>query len=399
MDSDFYTQFENNFRGSREQIIEVLSNYDGLIDYILTNDSNPSLLDIGSGRGEWIQKCNAKGFKSIGIELESKMVQDCRDLDLNIKEGDALTLLDDFSGESFSIVSAFHVIEHMSHENIQQLLIKCKYVLKSDGFLILETPSIDSLLVSTKSFHIDPTHINPIHPDLLAFMIKRIGFSKVKYYLINGGPLQNADSDKLTTVLNGVAQDVVLIASKSNVMDNSIFDDINFIQRDMRLAKTTLQAAIDFDNSSMNRYAQYDEAIFIMRKRILELERQLQYLMTFYNKSFFFNFIKKIREFKKNINKLKGRLRKICSNFLNSKTSTFIIKRLYKIKSFFFLLRYIEKFLDRLGLRIYQYKFVRKSKKQKEDTFCVDKQNQKLYAYFKKSEDAKNIFMDLDKYS
>ena len=64
----FYTEFENNFRGSREQIINVLSNYDGLIDYILDSDSKPSLLDIGSGRGDWIQKCNAKGFKSIGLE-------------------------------------------------------------------------------------------------------------------------------------------------------------------------------------------------------------------------------------------------------------------------------------------------------------------------------------------
>ena len=149
--------------------------------------------------------------------------------------------------------------------------------------LIFETPSIDSLLVSTKSFHIDPTHINPIHPDLLAFMIKRTGFTKLKYYFMNGGPLQNADSDKLTTVLNGVAQDLVLIASKSKVIDNSIFDDRNLLQRDMRLAKTTLEAAIDFDNYAMNRYAQYDEAIFIMRKRIIELERQLEFFMRLYN--------------------------------------------------------------------------------------------------------------------
>ena len=183
MDSGFYKEFENNFRGSRSQIIKILSNYDGLIDYILNIDSDPSLLDIGSGRGEWIQKCNARGFKSIGIELDSEMVRDCRDLNLNILQGDALSLLDEFHQESFSIVSAFHVIEHMDHEKINEILIKAKRILKPDGFLILETPSIDSLLVSTKSFHIDPTHINPIHPDLLDFMIKRIGFSQQKHYV------------------------------------------------------------------------------------------------------------------------------------------------------------------------------------------------------------------------
>ena len=137
MDSDFYTEFENNFRGSREQIKQILSNYDGLIDYILTIDNDPSLLDIGSGRGEWMQKCNEKGFRSIGIELDSRMVNDCRKLNLNIKEGDALSLLDDFCEDSFSIVSAFHVIEHMNHENIKELLIKSKRILKPDGLLIL----------------------------------------------------------------------------------------------------------------------------------------------------------------------------------------------------------------------------------------------------------------------
>ena len=90
MDSDFYTEFENNFRGSREQIINVLSNYDGLIDYILDSDSKSSLLDIGSGRGDWIQKCNAKGFKSIGLELDPKMVNDCKKLNLNIKQRSAI---------------------------------------------------------------------------------------------------------------------------------------------------------------------------------------------------------------------------------------------------------------------------------------------------------------------
>ena len=177
MDLDFYTEFENKFRGSREQIKDVLSNYDGLVDYILSIDKEPTLLDIGSGRGEWIEKCNEKGVKSIGIELDSKMVIDCRNMNLNIKEGDALSLLDGFCEDSFSIVSAFHVIEHMNNENINKLLIKSKRILKPNGLLILETPSIDNFLVSTKSFYIDPTHINPIHPDLLAFIAKRNGFN------------------------------------------------------------------------------------------------------------------------------------------------------------------------------------------------------------------------------
>lgn len=411
MDLDFYTEFENNFRGSREQIMDVLSNYDGLIDYIINIDKDPTLLDIGSGRGEWIEKCNEKGFKSIGIELDSKMVNDCRNLNLNIKEGDALSLLDEFCEDSFSIISAFHVIEHMSHEKIKELLAKSKRILKSDGLLILETPSIDSLLVATKSFHIDPTHINAIHPDLLDFMIKRTGFKNSKYYFINGGPLQKSDHVKLTRVLNGVAQDLVLIASKSNNVNNSIFNDSNLIKRDMRLAMTTLDAAIDFDNYMMNQFAQYDEAIFLMRKRILDLERQLQHCIRIYNINFFFDFINKLTKVKGKILSFRvipiSIIKTLFRRYVNSKMHKpiikriykSIIKRIYKFDELFFIIRYFEHKLDQMGFRIYLYKFVRKSKKIKEDLELVRKHDKHLEDYFDKSEEANNILFDLNKSS
>ena len=401
MDSDFYTQFENNFRGSREQIMEVLSSYDGLIDYVLNIDNNPSLLDIGSGRGEWIQKCSAKGFKSIGIELDSKMVHDCKNLNLNVKEGDALSLLDEFCEDSFSIVSAFHVIEHMNHENIKELLIKTKRILKPNGVFILETPSIDNLIVSSKSFHIDPTHINPIHPDLLAFMIRRTGFSQHKYYFINGGPLQNSEADSLTRIFNGVAQDLVLIASKSHLLNNSMLDNLNLITRDMRLGITTLDSAIDFDDYSRNRYAQYDEAIFTMRKKIIDLERQLQYLIRLYDNSMVSIIIKLFRSLKRIVftskDKLKKRIKIFLCYFPNEKFYTNMIKRIYKIQYIFYILRYLEKRIDYLGFRIYQYKFVKRSKKIKEDLELVEKNDRYLETYFNSSQDAKKVFDDLNK--
>ncbi len=403
MDLDFYSEFENNFRGTREQIKDVLSNYDGAIDYILNIDKFPTLLDIGSGRGEWIEKCNAKGFKSIGIELDTKLVNDCKNLNLNVKEGDALSLLEEFEEDSFSIVSAFHVIEHMSHENIKELLVKSKRILKSDGLLILETPSIDSLLVSTKSFHIDPTHINAIHPDLLNFMIKRIGFNNSKYYFINAGPLHNSDHGKLTRVLNGVAQDLALIASKSKLVNDSIFNNNDLIKRDMRIAITTLDAAVDFDNYMMSRFAEYDEAIFLLRKRTLDLERELQKFIRIYNSSLVFNFINKLSRFKNKISSLKTMNKKIIKilfhQFINSKFYIFLVRRIYKIDYLFFIVRYIEKKLDQLGFRIYKYKFVKSSKKGKEDIDLVLKHDKYLESYIDKSEEAKNIFLDLNRHS
>ena len=76
-----------------------------------------------------------------------------------------------------------------------------------------------------------------------------------------------------------------------------------------------------------------------------------------------------------------------------------MIKRIYKIKYLFYILRYLEKILDNLGFRIYQYKLVKKSKKIKEDFGLVSKHDKYLETYFNASEDSKNILQDLNKYS
>ena len=424
MDPDFYKEFENCFRGSREEITKVLSNYDCFLEYILKIDNHPSLLDIGSGRGEWMQKCNKKGFKSIGLELNSEMAYDCKKLNLDIIEGDALSLLDQFPEENFSIVSAFHVVEHMNHENLQKLILKSKRILKPEGLLILETPSIDNLLVATKSFHLDPTHINPIHSDLLAFMIKKSGFKNVKCYFINGGPLQYSDHGKLTRVLNGVAQDIVLISSKSEILDNKIFENSNLLKEGMSLGIKTLDAAVDFDNYLMtqhaqyenrhaqyedrhaqyeDRHAQYDEAIFLMRKRIIDLERKLEDSKKFQGKTYKDSIHTIPIQSKRIINSIISKLNKKFVRFFRYilHTNTFIsfINKLYKIQLIFFVLRDIEKKLDNFGYRIYHGRLLRKSSKLKEDKEMVIKHDADLIKYFDKSRKANTILNHLNKHN
>jgi len=76
-----------------------------------------------------------------------------------------------------------------------------------------------------------------------------------------------------------------------------------------------------------------------------------------------------------------------------------MIKKIYKIQSIFYIIRYIEKMLDYFGFRIYQYKFVKRSKKIKEDLELVAQQDRYLETYFNSCQDAKNIFKDFNKYS
>ena len=90
---------------------------------------------------------------------------------------------------------------------------------------------------------------------------------------------------------------------------------------------------------------------------------------------------------------------RLCRYLVNTKFCKVTIKKLYKIKLCFRSLRYLEKILDEYGIRIYQYKFLRKSKKLKEDSELVLKNDQNLETFFDNSKDAQTIFKDLNKYS
>ena len=132
MEKDFYFEFENKFRGSRDEIKNRLSNYQGLLDYILLEFDSPQLLDIGCGRGEWLEKWNKEGFECIGIEKNQGMVDFCKDFGLDVLNFDAIDILRELPDKSVSLITLFHVIEHI---NSDELFILINEALSQDSEL------------------------------------------------------------------------------------------------------------------------------------------------------------------------------------------------------------------------------------------------------------------------
>mgnify|MGYP001186679426 CR=1 FL=1 len=289
MDSNYYLEFENKFRGEREKIFNLFRSYEPLIDIVIANDSSPSLLDIGCGRGEWLELCKTKFEESIGIESDYSMLKMCLDNGLNVIDGDAVEKISEFESASISVITIFHLIEHLEYNQLRRLIYECQRVLKDDGVLIMETPSIDNLIVSTKLFYIDPTHINPINPDFISFHLEKAGFSFIKNFYINGGPLQDADPLKITRILNGVSQDLCIIALKSEDTFNKLFKDNIEWQKYLNVGLTTFQAAIDYDTKMQLLTKKYDkvnhekasfkEEILFLKEEIILLKSQLKYFL------------------------------------------------------------------------------------------------------------------------
>ena len=179
--SEFYLAFENNFRGSTESLNNKLIFYDGLLNEVLYRFPKCSLLDIGSGRGEWLLKCKELGIQSTGIDNNLSMYRYCDERGLNVQYGDALETLETFEDNSFQLITSFHFIEHIPFDLVLEVLEQCKRLLVPGGVLILETPSIDNLLVSSKNFYLDPSHVTHIHPEPIKFALDYLNFKESNY--------------------------------------------------------------------------------------------------------------------------------------------------------------------------------------------------------------------------
>ena len=286
MDQDFYFNFEKKFRGNREEIIERISIYDPLVELLIKQSKDHKFLDIGCGRGEWLQKWHQKISSSLGIEVDSNMANYCLNKGYQVIHDDAINSLKNISDESVTLITIFHMIEHLDNNYLNKLITSCYRILDKNGILIIETPSIDNLSVSTKSFYLDPTHVNHINPDGFSFLIDQKGFSKSKYFYINGGPLNSASPLKITKILNGVAQDVAFIATKSEKTSKLIFEEETDWQLDFNKCFSTLDAAIAYDienekqsNQLETKYLKVSQDLNLVKSELLLLRNDLKYLI------------------------------------------------------------------------------------------------------------------------
>ena len=269
--ASFYFEFENRYRGSRVQVKDALKGYGSFLKKIIKTKSKPSVLDIGCGRGEWLELCKELGFICLGIDSNKYMTELNSGSDVEVLQGNAFEILPKLSTNKFDLISAFHFIEHINHDSLINLFVECERLLSDDGFLLLETPSIDNLSVSSRLFHLDPTHINPINPDGISFLLESVGFHKPKYFFINGGPLQDSSQHTITRILNGVSQDICIISTKSKIQSEEFFLNETSWQSEINQSISTIQAAEQHDNflrQLESRISLQDEAIFDLRRRL-----------------------------------------------------------------------------------------------------------------------------------
>lgn len=216
MKKNFYSDFEDKFRGSRELIQSRLEVYLPFVNPLKKiHKKNPQALDLGCGRGEWLELLHRNNFEVMGIDLDEGMLSAIQSKSLNTVCADAIAYLSGMDSESQDVVTAFHLIEHIPFESLYEMVSDAYRILRPGGILILETPNPANLLVGSCEFYMDPTHLHPLPPKLTQHLVKSVGFERVKtMYLQETITLNSKRNITLMDVLGGVSPDYSIVAQK-----------------------------------------------------------------------------------------------------------------------------------------------------------------------------------------
>jgi O-antigen chain-terminating methyltransferase len=225
-----YLAFEDRFRGTSDQILQRQeTNFLGYFSRGLP------VLDIGCGRGEFLELLKAKGIDALGVDVDESMVAYCRSKGLDVELTDAVARLEKMDDSSLGGIFIDQVVEHLEPDYLVRMLFLCHRKLSPGAHIVVETVNPLSF-VSLANFYIDMSHKKPIHPETLKFLLDYAGFMEIdtKFLSTFSGELrlgavpidpslsdnerlarevQNRNVEKLNDILFG-AQDYAVIGKK-----------------------------------------------------------------------------------------------------------------------------------------------------------------------------------------
>jgi SAM-dependent methyltransferase len=143
-------------------------------------DGRKRVLDLGCGRGTFLELLRDRQIEGYGVELDAKMVAQCRERGLEAFESDALAHLESLPASSIDGVYGRHVAEHVLPGDLVAMLRELRRTLQPGAPVVFVTPNIANLSVGAHTFWLDPSHLRPIPPDLFKFYLEVEGFKRVE---------------------------------------------------------------------------------------------------------------------------------------------------------------------------------------------------------------------------
>jgi SAM-dependent methyltransferase len=177
-----YLLFENRHRGSESEIRSRQRTYLPYFQQIRL------VLDIGCGRGEFLELLRDAGIPARGVELNPEMAGLARGKGLEVHLGDGLEYLRGLPDSELGGIFLSQVIEHLGPESLRDLVRTAMLKLAPGGVLLAETVNPQCLTTFSGAFYVDLSHQNPIHPEAARFLWESLGFRRVNILYVSPYP-------------------------------------------------------------------------------------------------------------------------------------------------------------------------------------------------------------------
>jgi SAM-dependent methyltransferase len=198
LDAYKYVGFEDQFRGSQAVIRERLESY---LPYF---DGASDVLDVGCGRGEFLDLLTTRGIAARGLDLNREMVEVCRARGLDVTEADVVSYLQALPDGALGGLFAAQVVEHLQPAYLLRFLELAHHKLRRGAPIVLETLNPACWVAFFESFIRDITHVWPLHPETLRHFVFASGFGAARIEFRSPVPpadrLQRIDAASITLI-------------------------------------------------------------------------------------------------------------------------------------------------------------------------------------------------------
>lgn len=174
-----YLWFEHKYRGSVDVIKKRQKHY---LSYF---ENKSKVIDIGCGRGEFLELLIENNVDAFGVDINDQMLDFCLDRGLPVIKQDGIACLREQGDNSLGGIFLGQVIEHLSFEQITELVDLSYKKLKTGAVIIMETPNPQSLAIFSHAFYMDPTHVKPVHPLTIQFLAESLGFRQCELVFLS----------------------------------------------------------------------------------------------------------------------------------------------------------------------------------------------------------------------
>jgi 2-polyprenyl-3-methyl-5-hydroxy-6-metoxy-1,4-benzoquinol methylase len=169
-----WLRFAETFRGSEENI------RDRQRHYVLRFAGSAPVLDLGCGRGEFLEAARDAGLAASGIDQSDECVALCRAKGLHAEKADLFIYLDELADQSLGGIYCAQVVEHIDPHRLPDLIPLMAKKLRSGALAVIETPNPECLAIFATHFYLDPTHTRPVPSRLLGFYMEEAGFGRLE---------------------------------------------------------------------------------------------------------------------------------------------------------------------------------------------------------------------------